>query len=234
MTKKKKKIIIIISVVLTVVIIIPSLVLAGMFINLAITDKRLNDNINGIFTDEKYTDAVSVEGINFIKQEISCGYALIEILAKWQGNAQITEQFLYDENGGKITTATGNGFKNEINKRFPDRKTEKYTRLKNTEFIDKVYDSLKNGMPVPFEFAALYETETGEKVWTLHFALITAMDIPNNSITVCNPYGYFETYTVENLLKATRYDSYEKMEFFIKIAFAAGVFKKNTLYIITQ
>lgn len=65
-----------------------------------------------------------------------------------------------------------------------------------------------------------------------HFALITAMDIPNNSITVCNPYGYEEKYNVEEFLNATRYDSYENMQFYFKLAFAIGVFNKNTIYIV--
>jgi hypothetical protein len=227
-----KKIIVIAASILTAVIVLPLLILAGMFINLSISDKKIDDDIAAVFADSKYATAVSIDGIEPVTQKISCGYALIEILAKWQGNDRITEQYLSDQNGGKITTATSDGFEDEMNKRFPEFATTKHTRLKNSEFIDKAYNGLKNGKPVPFEFAALYETESGEKVWTLHFALITAMDIPNNSVTVCNPYGYLETYTIENLLKATRYESYEKMEFFFKIAFAAGVFKKNTLYTI--
>ncbi len=58
------------------------------------------------------------------------------------------------------------------------------------------------------------------------------MDIPNDSITVCNPYGYKETYTVKEFLNSTRYDSYENMEFYFKLGFMAGIFNKNTIYII--
>ena len=41
--------------------------------------------------------------------------------------------------------------------------------------IDKGYDSLVRGIPVPFELATLYEGE-----WTLHYSLIVGADIPGD------------------------------------------------------
>jgi hypothetical protein len=103
--------------------------------------------------------------------------------------------------------------------------------LKNTELLDRVYKSLENGIPVPFEFAALH-SDGDTSVWTLHFAIIVALDIASNAITISNPYGYMETYTLDDFLRATRYDAYEDMELYFKFGFAAGVFKKNTIYIL--
>jgi len=53
-----------------------------------------------------------------------------------------------------------------------------------------------------------------------------------DEITISNPYGYMETYTLSDFLQATRYDNYENMEFYFRMGFAAGVFTKNTIYII--
>lgn len=221
----KRSLILLAFVIITVIIIV-----AAMFVKQAIIDNKINDEINLIYNNEKYKTPVSVSGIEVIKQDISCGYACIELLSRWQGK-DITENILFVQNGNKITTAMGNGFVDEVNKQFPEFNTIKYSNLTNFELLDKVYQSLEKGMPVPFEFAALYDDDE-KKVWTLHFAIITAMDVGRDEITISNPYGYTETYTLDEFLQATRYDSYESMEFFFKLGFAVGIFKKNTVYII--
>jgi hypothetical protein len=185
-----------------------------------------------IYPRVDYKTPVAVNGIEVIKQEISCGYACIELLARWQGK-DISEDILFAQNDGKITTAMGNGFVNELNKQIPEFHTTKYFNLKNTELIDKVYTSLENHIPVPFEFAAPY-TDGDSSVWTLHFAIITALDIENDIITITNPYGYMETYTLNDFLQATRYDSYENMEFYFRLGFLVGIFTKNTIYIMVE
>jgi hypothetical protein len=55
-------------------------------------------------------------------------------------------------------------------------------------------------------------------------------DIPNDKITVANPYGYYEEITVEELLARTSFEAYEDMPLFMKMGFAIGLFEKNTIY----
>jgi hypothetical protein len=132
-----------------------------------------------------------------------------------------------------VVTSTGNSFCDEMNKQFPKYKTTMYKNCTNTELLTKIHASLKKGTPVPFEFAAIYK-DGGNDVWTLHYAMVTGMDIPNDKITVANPYGYEETYTINDFLKATRYESYKNMPFYFKIAFALGIFEKNTAFIAAE
>lgn len=205
-----------------------ALLVTGLFVKQAVVDAHINDDIGAIYTGEAYRTPVSVAGIDVMQQKVSCGYACIELLARWQG-LPITEDNLLAQNDGKITTAMGDGFQNEMNRQFPEFLTTKHTNLKNTELLDMVYHSLANGMPVPVEFAALYR-DGDKSVWTLHFAIITAMDVGADEITISNPYGYKETYTLRDFLRATRYESYQNMEFYLKLGFAAGLFQKNTIY----
>lgn len=205
-----------------------ALLVAGLFVKQAVVDGRINDDIGAIYTNEAYRIPVCVAGIDVMRQKISCGYACIELLARWQG-LPITEDSLLAQNDGKISTAMGDGFQNEMNRQFPEFLTTKHTNLKNTELLDMVYRSLADGMPVPVEFAALYH-DGDNSVWTLHFAIITAMDVGADEITISNPYGYKESYTLRDFLRATRYESYENMEFYLKCGFAAGLFQKNTIY----
>ena len=187
--------------------------------------QKINNNYSSVFTDEKYAEAVSVDDIQVITQSVSCGYATIEMFSSWNGS-DITETALFDEYG-KVVTSTGKSFCEEMNKQFPEYSTTMYSYLPNTELLDKVYNSLSNGMPVPFEWAAQYDNE-----WTLHYSLITGIDLKNDNITVLNPYGYIEELTIKDFLDRTSFNAYENLPFYLKLGFAFGLFEKNTIFIV--
>ena len=172
--------------------------------------------------------SILIDNVNVFEQEVSCGYAVIEMFAKWKGNEEITEKTLYDKYR-KVVTSTGKTFEEEMNKQFPDYKTTMYKYLKNTEIIDKVYDSLSNGVPVPFEWAAKYDNG-----WTLHYSLIIGIDIQNDKIIIANPYGYTEEITIKEFIDRTSFESYENMPIFLKLGFAFGIFEKNTIFIVER
>lgn len=199
--------------------------IAVAFIKANIKTATILDDISGIYSDEKYQKPLLIENLNPIKQEYSCGYAVIEMFAKWAGKSNITEKSLYDSYGS-VVTSTGDSFEREMNKQFPEYNTTMYKYLKNTELIDKAYTSLNNGIPVPFEWAAKFEDE-----WTLHYSLAIGMDIPGDSVTVLNPYGYKEIISIKEFLNRTSFEAYEGMPLFLKFGFAFGIFEKNTIFI---
>ena len=49
-------------------------------------------------------------------------------------------------------------------------------------------------------------------------------------VTVANPYGYTEEISVGEFLERTSFEAYEKMPLFFKLAFAMGIFEKNTIF----
>lgn len=69
------------------------------------TSAILND-ISGIRDNEKYKTPVYVDGIEVITQDVSCGYAVIEMFAAWSGK-NITEESLFDEYGSVVTSTGG-------------------------------------------------------------------------------------------------------------------------------
>lgn len=213
-------------------IILPSVALIlvlGYFAALYFFHSSLTE-VNADFIREYESDlpAVSVT-VDVVEQRITCGYAVIEMLAKWNDQPEITEAFLYADNGDTITTAMGDGFQNTANRYLQGYTVKRLPNVRGVEMITGMHYQLKQGLPVPIEFAA--QNAQGE--WTLHFGLVTTMDIAGDSITVANPYGYEEVYTVEAFLRALRYDSYENMPLPLRLGFFFGVFSRNTWYALT-
>jgi len=217
----KKKVLIIPAVIIAVLVLIPAVAM----LRVNIRTSKINDDYSSVYDDPKYQTPVYVEGVEVITQDVSCGYAVIEMFSAWNGE-RITEEDLYDEYG-RVATSTDSAFCDEMNLRFPEYTTQMYTYQTNTEMIDRIYDSLASGVPVPFEWAALYEDE-----WTLHYSLIIGLDIPADTVTVANPYGYIEQISLDEFIGRTTFEAYENMPLFLKLGFAFGLFDKNTVFIV--
>lgn len=217
--KKRTKALIVIAIIIAAVIVTA----AAALIRLKVRTNSVLDDYSAVFSAEKYKEPVYIDGVDVITQDVSCGYAVIEMFSSWAGG-DITEEKLYQEYG-KVVTSTGQSFCDEMSKQFPDYHTTMHKWLKNTELLDMLYDNLSDGIPVPIEWAALYGDE-----WTLHYSLVTGMDIPNDNIRVANPYGYEENLTVDEFLRRTSFEAYEKMPLFLKLGFAFGLFEKNTIF----
>lgn len=224
---KRKALVKQVGVIMAVIIGILICTVVVAFISLQVRTKAILDDCSDLHNNKKYQTPVSVDGIDVITQDVSCGYAVIEMFSAWTGKS-ITEESLYNEYG-KVVTSTGNAFCEEMNKQFPEYTISIHKYLSNTELMDKVYDSLSKGIPVPFEWAALYEDE-----WTLHYSLIVGADIPNDKITIANPYGYYEELSVNDFLDRTSFEAYENMPLYLKLGFAFGIFEKNTIFLVNR
>ena len=184
----------------------------------------LHDDYDNLTADARYGAPVSAEGVEVITQDVSCGYAVIEMFSAWDGG-DVTEESLYDEYGS-VVTSTGGSFCDEMNKRFPGYRTEMRTYLTDSELLEAVHESLEAGVPVPFEWAAKYGDD-----WTLHYSLVTGMDLANDRVTVANPYGYMEELPVDEFLSRMSFEAYEGMPLFLRLGFAFGIFEENTVFI---
>ena len=191
---------------------------------LQVRTNALHDDYSAMLSDSKYSAPVQVEGVKPITQDVSCGYAVIEMFSTWDGGS-ITEKSLYDEYGS-VVTSTGASFCDEMNKQFPHYKTTMRKNLTDSELLSAIYGSLEAGVPVPFEWAAKYGDE-----WTLHYSIATGMDLANGKVTVANPYGYVEELPLDEFLSRTSFDAYENMPLYLQLGFAFGIFEKNTVFI---
>ena len=219
MKKIKNVLIVLLSffVLLIIVITIPFMVVQAR-------SERINTDYNYLKEDEHYNNKVEITNIDLLTQQISCGYAVIEMMSTYYGN-KVSEATLDLENNGKVSTSSVNGFLKQINASITAKTFIKRTFLNNDDLLKEIYDSLSNANPVAIEWAAKYEGD-----WTLHFSLITGIDLASNNITVYNPYGLIENITIEEFISRSSFSAYEKIPLFIQFGFAFGAFTKNTIF----
>ena len=177
--------------------------------------------------DANYKNKVEVTGLELVTQHVSCGYASIEMISGFYGN-KVTEDDL-DARNSAVSTQTSQGFLDEINKSIPSHNFVKRSYLKNDVLLKEVHDVIKDNKPVALEWAAKYENE-----WTLHFSVVTSIDLGNDKVTIYNPYGYIENIEVKEFVDRTTFKAYKGMPLFYNYAFAFGLFDKNTIFYAKQ
>ena len=193
------------------------------FTILGIRTASLKSDYSYLKEDAKYKEKVEVVGLELVKQHVSCGYASIEMISSFYGN-KVSEDDL-DSRNGAISTASTNGFLKEINKSIPSKTFVKRAYLKHDQLLKEIHDSLKNSNPLAIEWAAKYEGE-----WTLHFSVISGLDLANDNVTVYNPYGYIENINVDEFINRATFKAYKNIPLFLNFGFAFGAFHKNTIF----
>ena len=185
-----------------------------------IRSSLIENDYTYLLNEHKIAD-VQIEGVPLVKQEVSCGYAIIEMLSGYYGDP-VTEEELFSRNGKRVTTATTKGFVVEIKKTIPNVEYSSKQYLKNDELLLSINESLLEGKPVAVEWAAKLEDE-----WTLHWSIVTGMN--QNAITIHNPYGYIEEITYQEFISRTTFKTFENMPVGYHFGFAYAFFGKNTV-----
>lgn len=217
--KKKKLFLIIIS----SIIVSLSLAVAIPFIVLGINTSKIKTDYTYLKEDENYQDKVEINGLKLVTQHVSCGYATIEMMSTYYGD-KVSEDDL-DGRNSAISTSSSKGFLKEIKRSIPTKNFVMSSYLRNDELLKSIYDTIEHGNPVAIEWAAEYEGE-----WTLHFSLVSALDIKNDNVTVYNPYGYIENIHLDEFLSRTSFEAYSNIPLFLNFGFAYGAFHKNTVF----
>ena len=218
---KKKKIILGISIGVSAALVLAVLI---PFMILGIRTASIKKSYAYLKDDPVYSEKKEVTGIELVKQEISCGYATIEMMSAFYGN-KVSEKELSDKNKGAITTQTSNEFLNELKKTIPEQKFVKHGYLNNDVLLKEIVIAVSDNRPVALEWAAKFENE-----WTLHFSLISAIDIKNDNVTIYNPYGYIENITISEFVGRASFEAYKNIPLFLNFGFAFGAFEKNTIF----
>ena len=218
--KKKSKIIILVSAGLVITL---GLAVAIPFTVMGIKTASMSANYAYLKDDAIYSKEVEVTNTPLVEQHVSCGYATIEMLSTHYGKT-VTEDEL-DARNGAISTSSTDGFLKEVNKSIPNKTFVKRTYLKHDKLLKEIHDSLRKDNPVAIEWAAKFENE-----WTLHFSVVTGLDIARDEVVINNPYGYIEKVTVKEFIDRTTFNAYKNMPLFLNFGFAFGAFHKNAIF----
>lgn len=214
----KKKIALIISLSFVGLIL---LALAIPFSIYGIRSSTIDNSYSYLIKDNKITNK-NID-VPLVKQNISCGYAIIEMLSTYYGKT-VTEQELSDKNNGGVSTATTGGFVEEINRTIENVNYGSKEYLKNDELLLTINESLLKDRPVAVEWAAKLDNE-----WTLHWSVVTGMD--QEHIYVNNPYGYKEVISYDEFISRTTFKAFDNMPLGYHFGFAFGLFSKNTVIV---
>lgn len=218
--KKKKLIILIVTGVVSAL----GLAVLIPFSILGMRTASMEVDYTYLLDDTSYNDKLEITGINLKKQDVSCGYATIEMMSEYYGD-KVDEVQLSIRNEGAITTQSSNGFLKEVNKTITNESFVKRSFLKHDDLLKEIHDSIKNNNPVAIEWAAKLEDE-----WTLHFSLITGVNYQSDNVTIYNPYGYIENITTKEFISRASFQAYDNMPLFLAFGFAYGAFEKNTIF----
>lgn len=216
----KKKIVLIVSASLIGAL---ALAVAIPFSVLGIRSANLKGDYSYLRGDPNYSAKASVEGMELVKQRVSCGYASIEMISAFYG-CKVSEAEL-DARNGAVSTSSSKGFLNEIGRCIPSQSFQFHSYLKSDALLKEIHDSLSRSNPVAVEWAAQYENE-----WTLHFSVVTSLDIAQDAVTVYNPYGFVEEIGIDEFLDRTSFEAYANMPLFLSFGFAFGAFDKNAIF----
>ena len=220
---KKKKLLIIIP---SIVVAALALAVAIPFSILGIRTSTLKAKYDYLKADSSYSQKVEIEDIELVTQHVSCGYATIEMLSSYYGN-KVSEDDLDAKNKGGISTASSQGFLKEIKRSIPEKSFEMHAYLKEDTLLKEIHISLMNNNPVAIEWAAKYENE-----WTLHFSVVSGLDLKNDNVKILNPYGYIENITIDEFLSRTSFKAYKNIPLFLNFGFAYGAFDKNVIFFV--
>lgn len=215
---KKKKIALIASISVASALV---LAVAIPFSIYGVRSAYIDNSYAYLLIDNKITNKTI--DVPLVKQDISCGYAIIEMLSSYYGDT-VTEEDLYEKNHGSISTSTTQGFVNEINRTIPNANYVSKEYLQNDALLFTINKSLLNDKPVAVEWAAKLGDE-----WTLHWSIVTGMD--QEHIYINNPYGYKEEIAYEEFISRTTFKAFENMHLGYQFGFAFGLFSKNTIIV---
>ncbi len=187
-----------------------------------IRSQRTETDYAYLFRENRIRD-VKIDNVPLVHQEISCGYAIIQMLSSYYGNP-VTESDLYEQNGQSVSTSSTAGFVREINRTIPGKDYVSKEYMAADEMILEINRSLLSGDPVAVEWAAQLDGE-----WTLHWSVVTGMD--QEHVYISNPYGYTETISYAEFISRTTFRAFDPMPFGYYFGFAYGLFSKNTIIV---
>jgi hypothetical protein len=226
---------------LAAAVVICALISVGMLIYQTVTDALTNDSVSVLGRRAKFNNNVRAHGLLTRDEEEHKGFAGIEAVARYLGIETPVPANIRKEN------RTNSDFRSELKRVFPDLEIRQYSNMKNSDFIELIYDEIDAGNAViVFHSVEKHEKhseeseeetrenesgENGGQEFEMRYSLVVDVNIRSDRMTLNDPHGYIIRYPLNEFIQSTRFENYE-MPFYHKFAFTFRIYSKNTVYVI--
>lgn len=175
---------------------------------------------------------VSVEGVPLYEQPdaFTCGITTVSAVASYLKQEDVPPASLIEKYGIK-------GGMNEykfyeiLQRELPGFQVKFMNDLSDTELVDAIHESLKNGFPVP---VFLGSANPYNKPYNdFHASVVTGMDLDTLQVQIANAYGYEEQIPFSEFLNRMAYrgPNYPLVQ---KVVLRLGLMPENLMFQITK
>ena len=224
--------------ILCAALVIFGVVAVAMFIRQTVVDALTNDAASALLRRAKFDEPVRVAALHSERQERHPGYASIELIAHFVGLDELPEPPRGKERWTNVE------FYAELNRVFPQYTVSRHSNLRNTDFVELIFDTLVAG-DIAIVFHAIstevpraendVSSEDEEPVleWAKRYSVVVGVDLHRDRITLNDPHGFVTRLSLNDFIRATRFEDYDH-SLFEMIAFAFRVYQMNTVFIIER
>ena len=184
----------------------------------------MKDDYMSVLSDERYATPVAVEGVEPIEAKASSKHAVIEMFSAWSGG-DATEVELNERYLSRSPRFSDFGFRYLMNRWCPGYETRRVFYASDSQLLTIIYEGLERGIPVPVEWSVKSDGE-----WRKEYALVCAMDVGNDALTLANTNGHFETLSLAEFLERMNGDAYAESSLRFFLAYLHGDYVRNTVY----
>ena len=188
------------------------------------TFASMKDDYMSVLSDERYATPVAVEGVEPVEAEVSSKYAAIEMFSAWSGG-DATEDSLSELYSSRDPRFAYFGFRYLLGRWCPGFEARRCFYASDSLLLKTIYEVLERGIPVPVEWSV-----KSDDAWQKEYALVTAMDVGNESLTLATTEGCFETLSFAEFLERMNGDAYADGSLRFYLAYLHGDFVRNTVY----
>ncbi len=179
-------------------------------------DLYTDDDYENMYFDGGYKNIYSMN-INVIENDLTT-YSMLNTLSNWNSGTQNLH-----ENEEFITL---NNLVPTIETMLPEYEIQYYSNMKNSEFLDKIYENLDEKLPV---VVAIANEDTG----LMEYAFISYMSPHDNLIKYVTSDGVEHNATFDNFISMTRFNNLDEQEFYFRMADYSGFYNPNTAVFVT-
>ena len=206
-------------------------------VRLFIIEAIISKYPEALYTNSAYQKDLILENFSVQKQSHanSCGPTTISMAYSY-----LVEPISEQELAGKLGFTLGKSgmlpkqFYKTLNSALGEYgyRIEHQTNITDTEFLERTYLQLQQGIPVPIYFSTI--NRWNEPYYDTHYSLIIGIRPAKKEVIIANAYGFLEDMPISELLRDIKYENYLNSPYYFRLGLFVGAINKNNFYLIEK